>query len=60
MGSRLRFTAFTLLGVGVGTYLTTKENQILKEVNINHYESAEIEIFLEKISNNNTFFPLKH
>lgn len=32
MGSRLRFTAFTLLGVGVGTYFTTRENQILKEV----------------------------
>ncbi|XP_063708080.1 glycerol-3-phosphate dehydrogenase, mitochondrial isoform X2 [Culicoides brevitarsis] len=31
MGSRLRFTAFTLLGVGVGTYLTTKENPVLKE-----------------------------
>lgn len=59
MGSRLRFTAFTLLGVGVGTYLTTKENQILKEVNINHYESAKIEI-LKKRAIIIFFFPLKH
>lgn len=42
MASRLRLTAFTLLGVGVGTYFTTKENQLVKQVYIitnNHSDS---------------------